>query len=104
MSGRLRNALSAGFTTLLMGFLISAAVLAIPLAFESNFAHHHPEGNRAHHHPFELFVGNSLPVLPTAASEMLLHAASAPLLPLQLWFSLGPLRPYESRAPPAPIG
>lgn len=103
MRGRLEDALRAGCTTLLMGFLVSAALLALLLASEQTFAHHHPDGTRAHLHAFELFVGNGLPVPPTAASSMQRHAASAPQLPLQPWASLEPQRSYESRAPPRTI-
>lgn len=104
MRGRLGSALRAGFTTLLMGLLVSAALLALPLASQQNFAHRHPDGTQAHQHAFELFVGNSLPVLPTAASGLSLHATSAPQLPLEPWGSLALQRPYESRAPPQAIG
>lgn len=103
MRGQLGEALKAGFTTLLMGFLVSAALLALPLASEPTFAHHHPDGTQAHLHAFELFVGNSLPVLPTAASTMQRHAASAPRLPLAPWVSHEPRHPYQSRAPPQTI-
>lgn len=104
MRGRLALALRAGYTTLLMGMLVSAALLALPLALETNFAHHHPDGTPTHAHPFELFVGNSLPALPTTAAPIQLRTNAAPLVPPQPFDSLEASGNYQSRAPPTPIG
>lgn len=103
MSRQLRGALRAGFSTLLASLLVSAALLTLPLALDPGFAHHHADGTPGHLHPFELFVGNSLPALPTAAPTLRLHVTSARYPTLEPWSSQAPGHAFESRAPPETV-
>lgn len=81
MPGRLREALGAGFITLLLGLLCTAALATPVLAAAPDFGHTHPHGTSHHLHPLNLVLGGTVPPTPVV--------------------SVSPT-PYEGRTPPPP--
>lgn len=97
---RLTAACCAGFSTLLIGLLCSAALAAPTLAAEPDFAHSHPAGTQHHLHPLELILGSGpVPLQASAPTPERVDSAALPALVLPWVSALGLTLPH-SRAPP----
>jgi hypothetical protein len=100
---RLRQALRAGLSTLLLGVLCTATLAAPGLA-GVDFAHTHPEATAtcadAHLHPFKLIFGQGEGAPPAATLEFPPQAEHTAPLAAPAPVSAEVPAPYQSRAPP----
>ena len=98
--GRLREALRAGFTTLLLGLLCTAPLAAPKLAAEQGFGHTHPHGTTPHLHAFKLIFGNGVTPAHVVAVSLTLLVRRIRHFPQSPWVSATTTTQHHSRAPP----
>jgi hypothetical protein len=101
---RLGEALRAGLTSLLIGLLCGAALLAPKLAGEPDFAHSHPGGTHAHLHGLELIFSSDPPEPPQTVLSRLPKGSILTLSHPSLQPAPELRSPYQSRAPPLFVG
>lgn len=102
VKARVLEALRAGLSTLLIGLLCAAALVAPKLTTQPDFAHSHPAGTHAHLHALELILGSTVPALFIPAAPQVRPKATV-LMPTTPWVGTLPKNAHQSRAPPRPV-
>lgn len=102
MNGRLRQALRAGYATLLVGLLCAAALAAPALSTAQAFGHTHADGTPHHLHPVGLVLGGTPAPKPVAGLESARRDGPVPR-PVPVSYVYTDTPQPRSRAPPGQV-